>query len=413
MSKTPGYIEATCISWNTHALITSFSTSDFFRDHPVKPVIVLPMEEFIHESRDELLSLGKHFHRELHGRLGLKLTLPTFCDRLESARDFFRLFRYNPESRLSYVRVFHIDELGSNVKHDQSRQGPPGHSYAPVDPGSESLAEDVFVTYSDEPDWGTDQEVFSTLEYQLGNPPFGPATGPSSQAPFHMYFPHESRTAYWLIPGLSRRLLILRAGTCLKLSKLAFEKNMSYWAWRFLAWGTHYLQDTTCPFHCCPFPPGKTSMILKIFQNPNLDKFYGANRNFIRNRHSLFESAVSYLMNDHVKKRIRSPLLDALQKNTVSSSLELEPLLKEASRLPNILAPKINNLMVNLYSSPKIDDPDYYVDEDADFVIAQVLEEAIRNRAATYGKFVHAVSECLSEAGRVTRFALKSTQLKA
>lgn len=409
MSKTLGHIEANSISWNTHALITGFSTSDFFRSQPVKPVIVLPMEEFIHVSRDELLSLGEFFQGELHGRLGLESTLSTFCDRLESVEDFFRLFRHNPGTRLSYVRVFHVDELSPYVNHDQSRQGPPGHSYVPVDPGSQSLAEDVFVTYSDEPDWGMDQDVFSIIDYRLGNPPFGPATGPSSQAPFHMYFAHESRAAYWVVPGLSRNLLLLRTGTCLKLSKLAFEKKMRYWGWRFLAWGAHYLQDATCPFHCCPFPPGKTSMILKIFQNPNPDKFYRANRNFIRNRHSLFESAVSYLMNVHVKKRIQSDLLAALQKNISSSSLELEPLLKEASRLPNIVAPKINNLMVNLFASPKIDDPDYYIDDDADLVIAQVIEEAIRNRSAAYVKFVRVVSECLSEAGRVTRFALKST----
>ncbi len=395
------------ISWNTHALITRFATLGLLSGHSVDPLIVNPMEEFICECRDELLRLGELFDRKLRERLGLKLAVSSHGNRLESVADFFRLFRYNPGTRLSYVRVFHVDELGPEVKHDQDRQGPPGHSYVPLEPGSWSSAENVFVTYSDEPDWGMDQDVFSVKDYKLGNPPFGPASGLSSQAPFHMDFPHENKLGYWIIPGLSGSLLPLRAGACLNLSELAFEKEFDYWGWRFLAWGTHYLQDITCPFHCCPFPPGKTRMLLKFFRNPNPGTFYSVNRNFIRNRHSLFESIVCYLMNDHVKKRIQSPFLDALQKNIGSPTEELELLIREASKLPNRLARKINSLMVDLFSSSRIDDPGYYIDDDADFVIAQVIEEVIRNRSAIYDEFVFLVSECLSQAGRVTRFVLK------
>ena len=114
-------------------------------------------------------------------------------------------------------------------------------------------------------------------------------------------------------------------------------------------------------------------------------------------------------MNKHVKKKIPSPFLDALKKNPGGSTVELESLIREVSKLPNILAPKINDLMVDLYSTSRIDDPGYHVDDDADFVIAQVLEEAIRSRSTNYDEFVFLVSECLAQAGRVTRFALKST----
>ncbi len=408
MLMTLGQTGDISISWNTHALITRLASQDIFNSHSVKPVLVTPVEELLHECRDDLLRLGQLFCRKLRDRLGLRPTVASHGKRLESVEDFFRLFIYNPGTGLGYVRVFDVNEMGPDVGHDQSRDGPPGHSYVPMELGSVSSAMDVFVTYSDEPDWGMDQDIFSVQDYELGSPPFGPLKGPSSQAPFHMDFPHESRLTYWIVPGLSMSLLSLRAESCLNLSKLAFEKEQDYWGWRFLAWGAHYLQDVTCPFHCCPFPPGKTRMLLKFFQNPNPGKFYNANRNLLRNRHSLFESAVSYLMNKHVKKKIPSPFLDALKKNPGGSTVELESLIREVSKLPNILAPKINDLMVDLYSTSRIDDPGYHVDDDADFVIALVIEEAIRNRSTTYDEFVFLVSECLSQAGRVTRFALKS-----
>lgn len=396
------------ISWNTHCLITRLASLPRFTKNPGEPITVIPLEEFLDKCRNELSSLARLSREKIYLQLGLKPLEEPLGVGPVSVEDFFRQFRLNPSTKIGYVTVFEFEQVGAHVQHDPSREGPPGHSYIDTDLGSQIWAMDVYATYSDEPDWGMDQDVFFVTDYKLGQPPFGPISGSSSQAPFHMEFPHEQKLAYWLFPALAKSLLTSRAEMCFNLSAMAFDKKLGYWGWRFLAWATHYLQDITCPFHCRPFPPEKLKIFLSLLANPTPHGFYRALSNLIRSRHSLFEAIVNFLINDHVKKRVKSPLVQALASNAESFDGELGLVLHEVSKWPNILAPKINNLMVNLCTSPVIDELGHRIESDVNFAIAESIEKAVRQRPSIYEEFLCLVSKCLSGAAAITRFALKS-----
>lgn len=395
------------MSWNTHSLITWFAASRYFGANPGLPVKVTSIESLIDDSRDDLSKLAESFQHLLYHKLGIgKQHIPVKRD-IVSLGDFLDSFRLNPGTQIQYVRVFDPAESNSEMTHDPSREGPPGHSYYPTNLGSEIPAFAIYCTFSDEPDWGMDQEIFTIRDYRMGRPPFGPDRGKSSQAPFHMAFPHENSLTYWIVPGLAKGLLSIRAAMNFSLSEIAFDKGCDYWGWRFAAWGTHYLQDITCPFHCCPFPPEKKNLLMKFLLNPNPFKFYENNKNYLRNRHSLLEATVCYLMNEGVKKRASNPLLEVLEVNIEELPGELDAVIEQVSLVPYKLASKINDLMVDLFSSPLIDKPDYYLNDDAEFAIGEALGDAIKQRPSVYSTFVDLVCRCLSEAGRVTRFAIE------
>ena len=132
--------------------------------------------------------------------------------------------------------------------------------------------------------------------------------------------------------------------------------------------------------------------------------------NFLRNRHALFEATVSYVMNEHFKKQLAHPFIEALKANSKELPADIDLAAREISKLPYLLAPKINNLMVQLFSWPLIDKADYYLGDDPDFAVNGILEQAIEARASYYGEFVELVSQCLHEAGRITRFVIESSR---
>ena len=395
------------MSWNTHSLISRFAASGNFSSNPGSLIKVVPMESFLQNCQEELEGLSRDVRGRIYSRLGIEQIIDKENTVIKSPSDFIWSFRLNPGTEINYVRVFEVERSNFTMSHDSSRDGPPGHSYIPTSLGSDISALEIYCTFSDEPDWGMDQDIFSCPDYSMGRPPFGPRSGKSSQAAFHMGFPHEHRFFYRAIPGLARSLLPIRAAMGFDLAKIAFRGGFDYWGWRFAAWGAHYLQDITCPFHCCPFPPGIKNLLKKFFWNPNPFKFYHNNRNYLRNRHGLLEAVVSYLMNESVKDGTNSPLIDALNPNHKKLPEDLDLVIQEVSRIPCMLAPKINDSMVNLFYWPLIDKPEYYLNEDPLFPIGKIIGDAATQRPSMYSVFVDMVSQCLSQAGRVTRYSLE------
>ncbi len=398
------------MSWNTHSLISRFSLCEYFSKNEFEKVAVSPLDKFISKCRDRLLEFSLVFHKDLYNRLGLGHPDGRKVESLETIGDFIRIFRLNPQTQFHHVRVYRLEELSPGTGHDVSREGPPGHSYIPVEVGAEIPVFEIICAYSDEPDWGMDQNIFSVREYGLANPPFGPVKGMSSQAPFHMGFPHESRLAYWIVPSLGRSLVSTRVRMCLGLSEIAFAQGMDYWGWRFAAWAAHYLQDITCPVHCMPIPVAPKALIVNLMMNPSPTKFFKKCRDLFRNRHGLFEASVCYLMNKSVKQDSDRRLIDVLLFASDGLDANVDSVIRSASETPHNLAPKIIDFLVNLYSYPVVDQPERYVNPEGEFLINGLLEEAITKRPQFYDGFVDSVCKCLEQAGRVTRFVIVTSR---
>ena len=235
------------LSWNTHYLLTRIA---------VRPCAgltgltkVTSLEEFIAlagEDIQDVIAANLRLPGE-HRRHGNKITIAT-------PRDLLIALKLNPETTIPYVRAIEPEEVSGPSGHDMSRSGPPAPSYKLTIEQEQMKIGEAFATFSDEPDWGMDQELYTVEGYPYGQAPFGIETGLSSQAAFHMAFLHENPLLTKLFPDLRISFSEQRAQLFLELARFAMKKGAPYWGWRFAAWAAHYLQDLTQPYHARALP---------------------------------------------------------------------------------------------------------------------------------------------------------------
>ena len=104
--------------------------------------------------------------------------------------------------------------------------------------GEKTKASDILINYSDEPDWDLDTNLeLNKLQALTGG----------SQGYRHMYF---SVFSGLLKVGDAPK----RANHFFEMSKAAFERDDSYWGFRFAARAVHYLEDLSQPQHAYPVP---------------------------------------------------------------------------------------------------------------------------------------------------------------
>jgi hypothetical protein len=115
----------------------------------------------------------------------------------------------------------------------------------------------MLVHYSDEPDWGADDNLFDDDEYPelwtRDSPYVAVRRGTGSRGFRHMYFPGKFRwtepIGSFQIPPRPLGEAPRRAKLFLILSRAFFEAGHPYWGVRFLAWTLHYLEDLYQPYH--------------------------------------------------------------------------------------------------------------------------------------------------------------------
>ncbi len=168
---------------------------------------------------------------------------------------------------------------------------------------------EIMATYSDEPDWGMDQELFATYpelwktEYDF----MGGKKGLASQSFRHMYW--QSFSLWSPLQSFKLPLKKLfqsmgeapqRAAIFYSLAQSAWKNGHPYWAFRFLGNSLHYLQDLTNPFHSTQIPT------VRFFLLPFTDSQHGKNfSNFIAQvtqliifSHLAAEDVLAYLMQE-------------------------------------------------------------------------------------------------------------------
>jgi len=370
-------------------------------------VSVLALEEFLKQTRRELPALVRWYWDLLAVKCGMANRAPTPPDEIRDEAGFLAAIRLNPNLPLHYIRAVRPDEVHPDAGHDASRSGPPSAGYVSAGEGEILTASEVLATFSDEPDWGMDQDLFPIEEYAYGQAPFGIATGKSSQAIFHMAFFHEPALLKALLRKLRPSLLEERVRVSRALAELAFQRNADYWGWRFGAWAIHYLQDLTQPYHARLFPPSKLRVLagyLRGRPRRGLKYLVGAT---LRKHHVVFEAAVHYLLNEAVKKDLNSPFREALAGKGDSYEGTLELILKEISAGAARLARRTDRTLMRLISDPRIDDPDLDLIDLMGESIDEPLEAARRKRPRLFKRFENLVASSLTRTGRATRFVVK------
>jgi hypothetical protein len=298
-------------SWNTHALITRAALQNVDIQALQDAVAVVSLSDFVRAAPGDILDVAHWYWDWLESQGGAPVPRERISPPASEA-DFVRLIQLNPTVGFPHVRLLQPHEVSLDARHDPSRNGPPGSLYVDTASGSQLSVRDVLQTFSDEPDWGMDQDLFVLDGQRYGRAPFGVRTGSSSQGPFHMGFFHENRFLYFVLPALRRSFVEVRCRLFFALAGIAFRQGVDYWGWRFAAWAMHYLQDLTQPYHARAFPLSLRSVARHLF---NAD-IYGGVRGFIndvlKSRHLIFEAFVHFLLNESVKRGTFSELQEAL-----------------------------------------------------------------------------------------------------
>lgn len=135
--------------------------------------------------------------------------------------------------------------------------------------GEPIAAIDVLATYSDEPDWKMDTELFDEDQYpELWKDEYammGGRKGTPSQAFRHMYWTGirlaHPLSSLHLPPSTIFRSMgeaHERAKVFVTLSRAAAKiPGLEYWSMRFLSNALHYLEDVAQPFHASQIPSPK------------------------------------------------------------------------------------------------------------------------------------------------------------
>ncbi len=386
------------LSWNTHYLITRAAVRNCASAPLSDRAKITSLEEFLalagedlSDVIDENLDLPDE---QIHRGSNPKVATPG---------DLMIALKLNPKATIPYVRAIEPEKVRGISGHDMSRSGPPAPSYEQTTGQDRMKISEIFATFSDEPDWGMDQELFGIENYPYGHAPFGIGTGLSSQGAFHMAFLHENPVLVRAFPDLRITFLKQRARLFLKLARFAFEKGAPYWGWRFAAWAAHYLQDVTQPYHAraVPFPLRRIlwGVIRRLVSGSSL-----SSKNYLVNRHHIFEALVHYMMNAAAKDHSAHAFLSALEKGGDYAGSTLEQVIENGSKIAADHAVKVNRTFEEVLDDPRIDDPEYSVLESDDYRIEEKIAEASGERPQTFHQLISLICPCLEEAGKVTRY---------
>ncbi len=407
-------------SWNTHAVITRTALSAAKIPRLDDSIPVIALEAFLPLARKSLQNLLKWDYelldRKVQGVPSKRGKVAEIPKEILTTGDFLAALKLNVSQPLHYVRALTPEEISPDTPHDPSRSGPPGGMYVETRQQETIQAREVFCTFSDEPDWGMDQDLFSVGQYGYGSCPFGSGDGPSSQAPFHMAFLHENPLVMALRPSLGRSFLEERVQIFFALAGLAMDSGVEVPGDGDLLHGPRTICRTLHNrIMLNPFlPPGfRFSFVSSCTRVPR--KFAAKNENYLKNRHILFEAAVHFLLNEAVKKRVDHPFLRALAGKTPQGGFETRPywpidskknirsLITESSQVAANLGRRTDRALMALMDDPRINDPSYSLAKDEAYRIDEALPSAGRERPEVFDDFIRQVSVCLARTGEVSR----------
>lgn len=210
---------------------------------------------------------------------------------------------------------------------------------------------DILSTYSSEPDWGADHNLFDDDQYPelwTNDTPFvSQKNGDGSSGLRHMYFPGKF---IWVHPIRSFQIPFrplgeapFRAKLFFELSQKFFEHKLPYWGYRFLGWSFHYIQDLFQPFHSNQSPSKR--FIRFMWLPPFIDvsrtaeqvAYYHLSYEKFLSEYLTSESALTRALDSSRAIEIRNETLDLW-------------IIHEAVHFSSLYAPGVGELTIKLFS---------------------------------------------------------------
>jgi len=325
------------LGWTEHPLISYQTLSVLPEVREAKPVQVESLDAFLAaEERDLAAVLAKEeawarenlvWYKPLPAALAFKAT----GNQKDLRQRFCYAIRINPHApfALYYMLLPGMDSGGMpliaperlTVLKDTSDWKGRKFVELSVDQPVEPLM--VATAATDEPDFGLDIVLFEDNDtaygkiYGFGKQPFGnPHLEYGSQAPFHMGFYHETWIVNALAGFVKKTFPEYRIHLYQTLSRLAFQTGHSYWGWRFMGLGLHYVMDLTMPYHTTLMPDaGVTSMLwINSLSLVGINGPYKDAIQLLSNRHTALEKLQQELLAEaYMKNDARYPIFVTLR----------------------------------------------------------------------------------------------------
>ena len=319
---------------------------------------------------------------DLHGVPGRHVRRS--CDPATPTRaELLAALRLNPATKVPYVlrllpsepRADHVLPL-KDVSAYLKPHPPLQKDFVAAPPGSMLSVGEILRTYSDEPDWGMDRDLWSHPEYGYGTEPYGKSMGVSSQAAFHMKFVHEPWLVRTFVPKLADGMPLERIDLFTRLARFAFRAGHAYWGWRFGAWALHYVQDLAQPYHTRAFPGAGVGYYLRYILSFHKAAMQARATQLVENRHFLYEDFAAYTLQKSYVEDAK-PYADLAR--CLSSSGPGLPADDPSAMASAVMAlsaahaPALSAAVVKAFGPHLTEDPSYDVETAPDYHINEVM----------------------------------------
>ncbi len=202
--------------------------------------------------------------------------------------------------------------LGKFVFYTLDSTEKPGFRGAEI--GQKISARQILIDYSDEPDWGMDQNLkLSFMQSLMGG----------SQGYRHMYYPVWD----WHLPYLffPQGKTPERAEHFYTMAKQALAKGDLYWTFRFLSWVVHLVGDMGQPYHT-------TQTSLSFI---SLSSFIKTSTQTTKNYHFAYESYINYRLQLEAGGLISPDYISVLEQAPALKVSSLTRLVKDMAQMNN------------------------------------------------------------------------------
>jgi hypothetical protein len=325
------------LAWTEHPLIAYQTLSALPEVRDAKPIQAEELDAFLKAEEKGLANALAQEEAWARQNLAWYMPLPDALafkatgDSKAIRQRFCHAIRINPDAPFAlYLQLvpgmdsrgmpFITPELLTILKNTSSWKAT---QFVRLSKGDQVLPLSVVVTATDEPDFGLDIGLYADNDtafgriYGFGKQPFGnPHLEYGSQAPFHMGFYHEAWITNSLAGFVKQTYPEYRIHLYQTLSQLAFKTGHSYWGWRFMGIGLHYIIDLTQPYHTTLMPGASVLRMLWIntlsmvgIKKPKTDAIQ-----LLSNRHMALEKLQQALLEQaYRKKNARYPVFMTLR----------------------------------------------------------------------------------------------------
>lgn len=372
-------------AWGDHYLISHRAFSNPEVSFVKESVAVEPLEAFLAAEGPALQKLFDDYYAWLGSRGSTRFKAQTFDPASPTLATFLRACRLHPDTTFSLVNrvlpgqqptypVVPVTQVWGPLE-----EKPPLPMVFEDVTGQQVTGLSVLSTFADEPDWQMDRGLWPYEEYGYGKQPYGKAEGEGSKAPFHVQFLHENFLVKKFAPEMLQGMMLDRIELFERLSALAFKSGHPYWGYRFTAWGTHYVQDLSQPYHAKAVPGARTAYYIRYAVTPRKDWLKTRTTMLVTNRHLLFEDYVSIgLMRSYTAADATSQALAAYVtsgRTTFAGVDSAEALMLQVADTSASHGRKLDKAIKKAYSKAWVRDPEFDIEKDPNYSTAASWEK--------------------------------------